>query len=332
LLVGGTGVRSACAQTFSPQNDDWKASTLDLAKWHVAVLGDAQTHANSVEVKDGALKITVAGSDIWNDNDNGFYMWQPANGDFQATLEVRSLKKVSDTTAVGIMVRPNQDLHAPNVMVKTMPVGTHLQTRQEVGTDTGPGSGAAGRLPWGDGSGNGPTILLRLTRTGNTFKSERSDDGGKTWGRVHDADHPDTDEVQLTLPDDVLVGIAVTAVTADATVEDTTEVVLGPFTFTQAATRPTQNGLVAVTAVDANNKPVPGGFLIIKKQDGTVAGSTKNDITDPGTSNTGSFFLAPGMYTVETGETDTFAAGTPVPFQIKTGQTVTLGVAVGKAK
>ena len=97
-----------------------------------------------------------------------------------------------------------------------------------------------------------------------------------------------------------------------------TEAVLGPFAFTQIATRPTDRGLVAVTAVDSKGVEAPGAFLIVKDKSGNVVGSTKNDITDPATSNTGSFFLPPGTYTVETGDTDMFAASVPIPFEIKT--------------
>lgn len=50
------------------------------------------------------------------------------------------------------------------------------------------------------------------------------------------------------------------------------------------------------------------------------------------TSNTASHFLKPGAYTVEAAESDTHAAGTPVPFEIQTGKTVVLKVPVGKAK
>ena len=77
----------------------------------------------------------------------------------------------------------------------------------------------------------------------------------------------------------------------------------------------------------------PGAFLIVKDKDGKEVGTTKNDVTDPGASNTGSFFLPPGTYTVEAGETDMFAAGLPTPFEIKTAQVLPdLLVTVGKAK
>src|SRR5712692_10293398 len=97
--------------------------------------------------------------------------------------------------------------------------------------------------------------------------------------------------VDLDLPDDVLVGIATCAV-FDPTLADkpTTEAIVGPFTFTQTATRPTTNGLIAVTAVDDKMVPVPDGFLIVKDKSGAVVGTTMNDKTTPATSNTGSFF------------------------------------------
>jgi hypothetical protein len=333
LLVGGISARPAGADTFAPQSDDWKGNTLNLSRWHFTAMGDAQLSEHRADIKDGALHIIAGGSDIWGDNDNGVFLWQPANGDFQATLEIRSVKMIGGTTPVGIMVRPSTDLHVPEVMVKAVPVGTHLQHRLELGGDTGPGTSASGSLPWGDGSGNGPTILLRLTRTGKTFQASRSDDGGKTWGTLHDADNADKDMVELDLPDDVLVGIATCAV-FDPTLEErpTTEAVVGPFTLTQAATRPTTNGLIALTAVTDKGDFAPGAFLIVKDKDGKEVGTTKNNITDPGASNTGSFFLQPGMYTVETGETVTFAAGAPVPFEIKTAQVQDLLVTTGKAK
>jgi hypothetical protein len=333
VLIGSVGLGSAGAQTFIPQSDDWKGATLDLTKWRFTVWGDAQQSANSAEIVDGALKIVAGGSDIWGDTDHGVFLWQPANGDFQATLEVRSVERIGGTTPVGIMVRPSLDQHSPEVMVKAVPIGTHIHFREEVGGGTGPGTTASGSLPWGDGTGDGPTILLRLTRTGNTFVAARSDDGGQTWGTLHDENNPDKDIVEVSFPDDVLIGIASCAVfSPDLEDKPTTEVIVGPFTFTPTAARPTTNGLVALTAVDSNGDFAPGAFLIVKDKDGNEVASTMNDITDPATSNTGSFFLPPGQYTVETGETDQFGAGVPVPFEIKTGETQDLKVKVGSAK
>jgi hypothetical protein len=322
LLAGGPA-RVALAQD---KGDAWKGTTLD-PKWHVTVWGDAQTETNGVVVDNGTIRITAGGSDIWNDNDNGVFLWQPANGDFQAVIEVRTLKMISDSTKVGIMVRPSTDLHAAHIYMIAMPKGTHLQARTAVGESAGPSSGDAGRLPWGDGTGSGPTMLMRLTREGNKFTSARSFDGGTTWERLHDADHPDTDTIELQMPDDVVMGIAVSAINADSGTTDSTEAVLGPFQFTQLATRPTQNGLLAANVVDANGKPVPDTFLVVRKGN-DVVGTTQ---TDPGPSNTGSFFLAPGMYTV-TASGEAFNDGQPMPVEIKTGQIADIKVTVGAPK
>src|SRR5688572_21463957 len=91
LSLGGLGLRSAGAQTFTAQSDDWKGSALDLTKWRFTVWGDAQLSEHSAEIQDGGLKIIAGGSDIWGDTDNGVFLWQPANGDFEATLEIRSV-------------------------------------------------------------------------------------------------------------------------------------------------------------------------------------------------------------------------------------------------
>jgi hypothetical protein len=329
LVLAIAAVPPALAQTFAPKSDDWKGTSL-APHWRVTVMGDAQPEANSFTVGDGLLKVIAGGSDIWTDNDNGIFFWQPANGDFEAIIEIRSLKKISDSLnsqKVGIMVRPSLDIHAPHAYMIAMPKGTHIQQRAAVGEQAGPSSGDAGRLDWGDGSGNGPTMHMRLTRLGDKYTAQRSFDGGATWERIHDADHPDTDTVEVALGDDVLMGIMVGAIHG---FDDTTltEAVVGPFQYKQLATRPTTNGLIAATAVDANGKPVEGGHLIVKKGADVVATS----LTDPGPSNTASFFLPPGQYTIEASETDLLSAGTPVPFEVKTGVVEELKVSAGKPK
>src|SRR5260370_1234345 len=50
LLMSGIGPRVAGADTFAPQNDDWKGTKLDLTKWHFTVWGDAQLSEHSAEI------------------------------------------------------------------------------------------------------------------------------------------------------------------------------------------------------------------------------------------------------------------------------------------
>src|SRR3954468_12433190 len=91
VLIAGAGARTALAQTtppptFTPTADDWKGTTLH-PKWHATILGDAQSQESSVTVKDGLLTLVAGGSDMNSTADNGIFLWQPANGDFQATIE-----------------------------------------------------------------------------------------------------------------------------------------------------------------------------------------------------------------------------------------------------
>jgi hypothetical protein len=332
VLAGSVVLRTGFAQE-SPLSDAWKGDKLD-AKWHVTVLGDAQDQESSIKVENGALRIRGGGSDIWGNNDNGIFIWQPANGDFQVTLEMRGLKRTDPSAKVGIMVRSSLDRSAVNTFLQGMPKGGALQSRLEFGVDSGPGSGCPGAdcNPWGDPDTSDlvdnpmPTILQRLTRIGKNIKAERSYDGGKTWVGLRKGSLAERDVATIDLPDDVLVGIGYTSHNSG----EVGEALLGPITFVQTAARPTDNGLIAGLAVDANGKPVPDVNLVVKKGNDVIgrSGFDDGDIR----SNTASFFLKPGAYTIETAESDVLSAGTPVPFEIKTGQVVDLKVVVGKAK
>lgn len=318
----------AHAQDTHPLSDKWTGDRLD-PKWNVTVLGDAQDMEHEVKVANGQLTIRAAGSDMWGDNDNGIFIWQPANGDFQVTLELRGLQRTDDSAKVGIMVRSSLDIQAVNSFLQVMPKGGALQNRFEFGGSSGPGSGCPGAdcNPWGDPSegdlGNQPTILQRLTRVGNQITGERSYDGGQTWVGLRKGSLAVRDKATIELPDDVLVGIAMTSHNAG----EVGEAWVGPITFTQTATRPTENGLVAATAVDANGVPVYGAGLVIKKGSDVLL----NSVGETWVSNTTSAFLPPGAYTIEATESDTHAAGAPVPFTIETGKSVVLKVPVGKA-
>jgi hypothetical protein len=309
--------------------DTFKGDKLD-PKWNVTVLGNAQEQENSVKVENGAVRIMVGGTDIWEDNDNGMFIWQPANGDFQVTLEIRGLKRTDASAKLGIMVRKSLDVADINIFTQVMPKGGTMQARTEYGGASGPGSGCPGDEcnPFGDPDegdlGNQPTILQRLTRTGNMFKTDRSYDGGKTWVGLHTGSRAAQDEAEVVMPDDVLVGIAMTSHNGS----DVGEGVFGPISYVQNATRPTDNGMVAATATDANGAPVLGVGLVIKKGSDVVGSSIGENVT----SNTTSAFLKPGTYTIEAPESDTYAAGAPVPFEVQTGKTVVLKVPVGKAK
>jgi hypothetical protein len=324
-LIAAPLVGSARA---AEKSDNWKGATLD-PKWHITVMGDAQDDAHAVRIDNGTLRITAGGSDIWNDNDNGLFLWQWANGDFRAVIEIRSIEEISEASSVGIMVRASTDHHAPRVYMRAMSKGTHIEARSAIGAKAGPLSHDVGLLPWGDGSGKGPTLQMWLTRTGKQFKAERSLDGGKTWGSLHDADHPDADSVEVQMPNDVLIGIMVGAVNEMVDSGASTTAVLGPFQFTQTTTRPTENGLLVASAVNHKGEPAPftSTYLVVRTGS-QVIGSTK---TEAGPSNTGSFFLPAGTYTV-TAIGDYYDEGKPESVELKAGQVVEIKAKVGARK
>jgi hypothetical protein len=341
-LMGGTGVRLAFSQgtapatDVSPLNDAWQGDKLD-PKWRVTVLGDAQDQENTVTVENGKLLIKGGGSDVWVNGDNGTFIWQRANGDFDVILQVHNIERTDPTARVGIMVRSSLNKYSPNVFLAAMPKGGNLQVRLPEAVigdnDTGPGSSCPGEncVPWGDPEEedpNRPVILLRLSRKGNVFDAHRSFDNGKTWERLHRGERALLNTQTVNLPDDVLIGIGHTS---HNTGQEGLGVV-GPIQFIQTATRPTDNGLLVATATDENGKPVPDVGLIVKQGDKQAATSiVKNNAEEELASNTDSFFLKPGLYTIQTAESATHAAGAPVPFEVKAGQVEELKVKVGTA-
>lgn len=338
-LVSTAGVRMAYSQDTEPApepaahpvTDTWAGDKLD-PKWNVTVMGDAQDQEHEVKVENGLLRVTAGGSDIWGQQDNGIFIWQPANGDFQITLEHRALTRTDASAKAGIMVRSSLDTAAANTFLQVMPKGGALQSRFEhAAPDSGPGSGCPGENcnPWGnpdEEDENRPVILQRLTRIGTSIKAERSYDDGKTWVGIRLNDFADRDVAEIELPDDVLVGIAMTSHNAG----EVGEAVFGRITFTQIATRPTNNGLIAATVVDEDGVPVPETGIEVLKGDERVGTSILVD--EALASNTASFFLPPGVYTVRAGETDIYAAGPPVSVELTTGKVENLKLKPGAAK
>lgn len=338
--AGAQGTAPAPAASPCPLTDDWKAATLDPS-WHVTVLGDAQEQDSSLKPDNGLLHLMAAGSDTWVGGDNNLYLWKPMNGDFQVVVEIHSIAFTNQAAKLGIMVRSSLSKYSPNVFCQAMPKGGDLQVRSADATigdnDTGPGSGCPGDncVAWGDPNNddpNRPVILQRLTRRGDMFMAERSYDMGKTWGGLHTGSLAAQDIQMAHLPDDVLVGIAYDS----HDVGTVGEAVAGPISCTQLATRPTGNGLAAATAVDASGKPVEDVGVVLLAANGTdrLGTTVGMDSSDsPIGSDTASFFLLPGKYMVQAAENDTYAAGAPVPFEIKAaGDIVDVKVPVGKAK
>jgi hypothetical protein len=145
----------------------------------------------------GVITLHGSGFDIWNAQDQGFFLLKPVDGDTQ--ISVRMLTRHSNADGgkpAGLIIRESLEPGARSVLV-----GTWTQT----------GIGRQWRLntdDWTDWSQSisdpafHPPILLRLTRQGDTITPAYSVDDGKTFvtGRAISFPTP--------LPRTVYVGVA----------------------------------------------------------------------------------------------------------------------------
>ncbi|MGQ9698040.1 MAG: carboxypeptidase regulatory-like domain-containing protein, partial [Armatimonadota bacterium] len=302
-LLVGTPVLAA-----SPLDDDFNAPKLD-PKWTVTALGDTQLQEFSATIEDGKLVLVAAGRDVWDDNDNCIYVWQAATGDFRITLKMERLDETHDSAKLGIMIRQDMDIHAPNVFAMGMPKGIHIQGRDTRGGSSGPIS--TGRIEWPDRGQS--TVWVRVTRTGNDFKQEASFDG-KTWVSTHDEANRWKDIRTVVLPRTVLVGIAMSSHVST----QTTTGIVDDFVFEQLADGPPPGkGFVVPDAVDEKGNTQPGGVSLMR--DGKVIGAGYSGtpmLVDVGevTANAGGLFIK----------------ATPVTRKVEEGKTLHLAIPVTK--
>jgi WD40 repeat protein len=133
--------------------------------------GSAAFNASS-----GAITIRGAGADLWNTADGGYFLSQPATGDFQVTVQALTRPKATDEWAkAGLMVRESLAPGARDAYLVTTPAnGLAFQWRRirddecEMQTAL---KNAALKLP----------ITLRLTRQGDAITAEYSTDGGQQF-------------------------------------------------------------------------------------------------------------------------------------------------------
>jgi hypothetical protein len=194
---------------------------LDLTKGNAEVLavsfrGNA---AGFVENVDGSITMSGAGADIWNTADQFRFAYKTLSGNGSITAKVNSALDMNQWTKVGVMIRETTAADSVNAFSFVTPQGrVGTQWRQFSGDDT--------TSTRSDDNGDiSLPFWVRLTRTGNTFKGERSADG-VTWEPVFRISVPaDPAEKDITMANNVLIGLAVTShSTGDTTVADFSEI------------------------------------------------------------------------------------------------------------
>jgi hypothetical protein len=130
--------------------------------------------------------------DIWNTEDEFYFVWQSADGDLDVRARVLSLAETDPWAKAGLMIRESLHASSKNVYVATTPDKVTFQRRDETSGVTVSTKVENITTPhW-----------VRLTRDGDLFSAYESTDG-VAWRQV--------DQARISLRQNAMVGLAVTA-------------------------------------------------------------------------------------------------------------------------
>jgi hypothetical protein len=155
----------------------------------------------SFDAATGEITLRAAGGDIWDAGDQGYFLNQAVEGDFQVTVRALTLPSNTNQWAKsGPMIRESLDPGARTVYLHTTPTeGLWFQWRALLHGHTANFQALTSDML------KVPTVL-RLTRKGKEITAELSFDEGKSFELAAD---PFTYEADL--PQRLYVGVAVTS-------------------------------------------------------------------------------------------------------------------------
>ncbi|MBN1482374.1 DUF1349 domain-containing protein [candidate division KSB1 bacterium] len=198
--------------------DGWRNSDIG----DVAVNGFAFYH-------DGIFTINGSGFDIWNTEDEFFYVWKTVPGDVDIRARVISLTNTDAWAKAGIMIRETLNNTSKNVYVALTPDKVTFQRR-----DQSAGLTASTKI-----ENRSAPHWVRLQRQGDVYTAYESADG-LSWNQV--------DQSTFSLRQNAMVGLAVTS---------HNDGVLCTATFDHV----TINGIMADTA---DNIDLPADFTLLQ--------------------------------------------------------------------
>lgn len=145
-----------------------------LDGWQHGDIGAVEA-AGSAQVDNDTITLKPSGADIYNQTDEGLFVYRCLRGDGSLTVHVQSIAKTDLWSKVGVMFRESLTGDARNAYMFVAANNTRVLTyRATKGAGTaGCPHGPATPLP----------CWLRLTREGDSFTGYYSDDGTK-WTRL----------------------------------------------------------------------------------------------------------------------------------------------------
>jgi regulation of enolase protein 1 (concanavalin A-like superfamily) len=143
-----------------------------------------------------AFTVVSTGTDIWNNSDQFRFAYKTLSGNGSITAKVESLTRSDAWSKAGVMIRESLDAGSKHASVVVTPDNNCSQQYRNA---TG---GASASADWSGAAVKAP-YWVRVTRTGNSFKTETSPDG-KTWTALG-ADQ------NITMTSNVYIGLCVTS-------------------------------------------------------------------------------------------------------------------------
>ena len=170
---------------------DWTVSCADcLALWYMGYpVGFVDRGGNT-------FSVSSAGSDIWNNADEFRFVYKQLNGNGSITVKVDSLTRSDAWSKAAVMIRETLEANSKHASMVVTPDNS---CSQQYRANTG---GTPGSTDWSGTAVRAP-YWVRVTRTGNSFKTESSPDG-KSWTALGA-------DVTISMAGNVYIGLAVTS-------------------------------------------------------------------------------------------------------------------------
>jgi regulation of enolase protein 1 (concanavalin A-like superfamily) len=200
-----------------------------------------------VDKGNNAFTVSGGGTDIWNTGDQFRFAYKQLSGNGSLTMRVDSIANTNVWAKAGPMIRETLDGTSKNAYIAVTPgSGVSFQWRNAL----------AGASANSQTTGLVAPYWVRLTRTGNVFKAERSADG-KTWTQQGV-------DTTVAMAANVYIGMAVTS--HDAALTTTAEI----SNISATGTITGQWQALAIGAVQRSNAPAPL-YLVVEDKAGKKA-------------------------------------------------------------
>lgn len=178
---------------------------MPVSEWTSIDIGDVAVSGAFESLPAGQLVVSASGADVWNDSDGFRFTYHELRGDGSITARVDSIQAAHEWSKVGVMIREDTSPGARNAFVHVTESNGVLYQRRDVvdgsTADTLPDGtylrAFDAAAPW----------WVRIERAGSELIGSQSRDG-VNWTVLGNYSIP--------LPEDVLIGVAVTGRSTDA--------------------------------------------------------------------------------------------------------------------